>query len=185
MTAIIHAAWDKYLTPELLKALVSHGADVNAHSNGGVTAMMYAAGWGLLTSELLELFISHGADINAKDKNGCTAIMFADVNSYLTPQLAECFAEQFLRLNTPLEEIHRQVKDYSNATPILVRVMLERSETDIIPVMAFLKKRCKGKLDTWVKNGVVGAEELVGRLVAHLKKERAVETNDTVPLIDF
>jgi ankyrin repeat protein len=57
------------------KALLDHGADVNARNSGGLTALMIAAASN--QAEMVSLLINSGADKNAKDENGNTALGIA------------------------------------------------------------------------------------------------------------
>ncbi len=92
-TALMGAAYEGHLTPELLKAFVQHGADVNARDKYGNTALMLSAGNDYLTPELLDAFASNGADVKARDKDGWTALMFAALRGHLTPELLETFIQ--------------------------------------------------------------------------------------------
>ena len=63
---------------EVLEALLSHGADVNASDNSGRTALMSAA---VSTPENLEVvtwLLKNGADAKMKDKQGQTALDYAE-----------------------------------------------------------------------------------------------------------
>jgi ankyrin repeat protein len=57
------------------KALLDHGADVNARNTGGITALMIAAAAN--EADLASLLIKAGADTSAKDENGKTALGIA------------------------------------------------------------------------------------------------------------
>lgn len=61
--------------PELARALVGAGADVNAVQQDGVTPLHEAAANGRV--DLLQLLLEHGADASARDAKGRTAVDFA------------------------------------------------------------------------------------------------------------
>lgn len=52
-------------TPELVRLLIQHGANVRQMDSRGVTVLHMAAAAGEL--ELIHLFIEHGADVNVQD----------------------------------------------------------------------------------------------------------------------
>eukprot|EP01096_Ripella_sp_DP13-Kostka_P001659 TRINITY_DN12012_c0_g1_i1.p1 TRINITY_DN12012_c0_g1~~TRINITY_DN12012_c0_g1_i1.p1 ORF type:complete len:191 (+),score=49.57 TRINITY_DN12012_c0_g1_i1:53-574(+) len=58
---------------EVVRALLEHGADVNASVGKRTTALMEACGTGKI--EIIDLLISHGADVNALNFEGMAAIM--------------------------------------------------------------------------------------------------------------
>ena len=62
-------------TPDVARALVAAGADVNARQQGGVTPLQEAAGNGAL--DLVRVLLEHGADPSARDDNGRTAADWA------------------------------------------------------------------------------------------------------------
>ncbi len=64
---------------DLAKALLQHGAKVNAANPGGVTALMIAAAGN--HSELAEVLLKAGADVNARSTDGRTALSIAKQNS--------------------------------------------------------------------------------------------------------
>ncbi len=57
---------------DVVKYLVSQGADINAMDTYGKTALMYAAQKGQLS--IVKYLIAQGADVNHKDSNGATAL---------------------------------------------------------------------------------------------------------------
>lgn len=83
---------------EVLKYLVSHGADVNAEYNDS-TPLHYAA-WGNADVAVLQCLISLGVDVNAKDRRGSTPLYVAvseknsvEILKYLVSQGADVNAE--------------------------------------------------------------------------------------------
>jgi ankyrin repeat protein len=61
--------------PELVRALLDGGADVDARSKYGVTAVMLAAGNG--PPELVKMLLDRGANVHARNVNGGTALHYA------------------------------------------------------------------------------------------------------------
>jgi len=57
------------------KAMIEHGADVNAKDNYGYTVLILAARNG--HTEIVELLIERGADIEAMNNDGNTALIQA------------------------------------------------------------------------------------------------------------
>ena len=75
---------------ELVKIMISTGADINIRINKGRTPLMYASLIGDV--ELVETMISAGADVNMKDKNRNTSLMYALLNGNVAggPGHVEC-----------------------------------------------------------------------------------------------
>jgi len=68
---------------DIVKALLAHGADVNAKephgASAGATALMYAVVAG--HNDIVQVLLTHGADVNAREnKVGFTALMGAAYN---------------------------------------------------------------------------------------------------------
>ena len=57
------------------KALLDHGANVNARNEGGITALMIAAAAN--QASLVTLLVKAGADVAARDEKGETALSIA------------------------------------------------------------------------------------------------------------
>jgi len=57
---------------EIIKMLISEGADVNAKTNKKLTALMISAG--ITDLQVVQLLIKNGANINAKGRGGITAL---------------------------------------------------------------------------------------------------------------
>jgi len=70
-TLLMHAA--AYGSPEAVKLLVDHGADVNAHNQFDATALI----WGANDPAKASMLIAKGADVNAKTLQGRTPLMVA------------------------------------------------------------------------------------------------------------
>jgi len=65
---------------ESVRALLRHGAQVNAKDDSGATALLAAASNG--RGETVKLLISAGADVNARNNIGRTALLSAAANRY-------------------------------------------------------------------------------------------------------
>jgi ankyrin repeat protein len=63
-------------SPDCIKVLLKHGAEVNIASAGGWTPFIGAAMSGA-SGDLLKLLLDAGADINARNQWGCTALYYA------------------------------------------------------------------------------------------------------------
>lgn len=68
--AILAAGWNG--GTDVLKLLVDHGADIDAHAEDGTTALMRAALAG--DHDAIELLLAHGADIDAVDAESTSAL---------------------------------------------------------------------------------------------------------------
>lgn len=66
---------------DILKMLISKGADVNAKANDGWTPVHSATHE--VQNEFLEYLLKHGADVDAKDEHGKTALHIAAENNYI------------------------------------------------------------------------------------------------------
>ena len=76
ITVLISVAGSIACTPEIIRELLAHGADINAISNNGFTALKVAAMWGKVKNVQELLF--YGADVNARrNENDFTALMRA------------------------------------------------------------------------------------------------------------
>uniref|UniRef100_A0A0G4HK07 Uncharacterized protein n=1 Tax=Chromera velia CCMP2878 TaxID=1169474 RepID=A0A0G4HK07_9ALVE len=62
-------------TEELVKFLISRGANVNAEAKKGARPIHAAARFG--TAKLIDLLVAQGADLKAKDKNGNGVLFYA------------------------------------------------------------------------------------------------------------
>jgi ankyrin repeat protein len=68
-----------HLSYEVAKAVLKHGAPVNASNSQGQTAVMVAAGTDHKSRvHCVELLCEHGADVNLEDENGRTALRYAE-----------------------------------------------------------------------------------------------------------
>ncbi len=72
-TSLHLAAWQN--AREIVKLLISHGANVRAKDKNGETPLHWAMQGG--AREIAKLLISHGANVRAKDKDGWTPLHWA------------------------------------------------------------------------------------------------------------
>jgi ankyrin repeat protein len=75
----LHHAVDRW-SPDLVKALLAAGAEVDAADDYGVTPLMRAAYWGPNwgpTAEVLEVVLAAGAAVDAQDADGDGALHYA------------------------------------------------------------------------------------------------------------
>jgi ankyrin repeat protein len=61
--------------PEVVGALLTNGAHINAVDNNGWSALMFAAAGG--EADVVRILMSRGADHNLKSKEGETALVIA------------------------------------------------------------------------------------------------------------
>lgn len=73
-TALMLADYSSY---DIMKILLSNGADVHVRNSDGSTTLMLVAGCYDNYVEVVKLLISYGADVNAKDNEGKTVIDYA------------------------------------------------------------------------------------------------------------
>ncbi|KAI6171397.1 Alpha-latrotoxin-Lt1a-like protein [Aphelenchoides bicaudatus] len=95
---------------EIVKLLLSNGADVNAKNNNNQTALHRAAFWGHL--EVVKFLVEKGADINAKDEAGWTSLHDAALSGHheVVKLLVESGADINTKTkigNTPLNFVNR------------------------------------------------------------------------------
>lgn len=86
MASIVKAAARKG-QPRILRALHTHGADVDARDKGNYTALHHAAMLGKPDS--ISALVEAGADVNATNPdNGCTALHWAARNGHSKAMVA-------------------------------------------------------------------------------------------------
>ena len=100
----------------MVTLLLSHGADVNARDNNGMTPLHDAAREG--HSEVVTLLLSHGADVNARDNNGRTPLYFS-LGSPPHYSVAELLISHGSDVN---------IKLYDGSTPLHVAVKNMKAE---------------------------------------------------------
>jgi len=73
------SSWNEYF--EVVKYLVSEGADVNVKSDDGRTPLHLAANRSASLLEVIKFLVSHGADANVKDDRDMTPLDIAKINN--------------------------------------------------------------------------------------------------------
>ena len=68
----LHDAVEGFCSTESLRAIIDHGADVNARNNNSVTAIMIACYKG--NTDAISVLLKAGADLNMTDGNGASCI---------------------------------------------------------------------------------------------------------------
>jgi ankyrin repeat protein len=68
----------QHQNPEVIRALVQAGADVNARDKNGETVLMYAVMGEDVNLEVVKILVQAGADVNARDERGTTVLMCAN-----------------------------------------------------------------------------------------------------------
>jgi len=68
---------------------------------------------------------------------------------------------------------------------VLVGIMLETFDSDPDAVSEFIRKRVGKKLETWVKEGVEGADVLVSRLAYRMRHEELMSEGAGMPDLDL
>ncbi|EAX88960.1 ankyrin repeat protein, putative [Trichomonas vaginalis G3] len=108
-------------SPDLIRFLISNGADVNLKDNDGQTFLhqIYspsnlAAIWGVL--------LTHAVDINAKDKKGCTPLHYAVIRGLV--KLVKFLVSHGVDVNS---------KDFLGSTPL--HYAAEQFSFDIVEVL--------------------------------------------------
>lgn len=76
--SLLHWAADRG-SPDVLSALLSHGADVNVKDAEGQTPLHYAVSCGHL--HCIKILLDNGADVNLKDNDGSDVISLAQDDS--------------------------------------------------------------------------------------------------------
>jgi hypothetical protein len=71
--------------PQMMQALIAHGAKVDAPDRNGLTPLMAAASMGL--DQNVRVLISAGAKVNARDEKGSTPLIWAAISGH--PQVVE------------------------------------------------------------------------------------------------
>ncbi len=115
-------------SPEVVKLLLAHGADVNARDEGGTTALMTAVTRN--RTETVKLLTEHGAKLNAQDGLGETALHRAAQagNAAMLALLLELGADPGIR-------------DASDCTPLDAAEALWK--TDVVQLLRSSRARAR------------------------------------------
>jgi ankyrin repeat protein len=112
--------------PELVQAMIQHGAKINAKDASGHTPLFCA----LLSNRLntVRLLLEHGADANEKDEQGNTPLMLA-IGFKLHPAILHLLLQHGANVNAPVNEMGwtllMMASSLANAQPETVRLLLE------------------------------------------------------------
>ena len=71
----LHFAVEHMGNANVVKVLISMGANVNTKANGGLAPLHIAVIWGNI--EIVEILVSNGANVNISDDNGFTPLHMA------------------------------------------------------------------------------------------------------------
>jgi len=82
------------VNPTLVKALLDHGAKVNAQDSNGATPLLLAVHKGYTTTA--QMLLAHGADANRPDASGMTPLMFALLAD---PGILSCLLDHGAKVN--------------------------------------------------------------------------------------
>lgn len=100
----LHRATDR---PQLVEALLKHGADANALDSTGQSALHWAVGDAEVES--VRLLIEAGADVNAKDKEGHTPLSHVRIVEPPSPAIQDAKRSRLLKVFFADREKMKQV----------------------------------------------------------------------------
>ncbi len=112
--------------PEVIRALLNAGADVNGTSGyGGSTALMSAT-YGTDNPKVMKMLIDAGADVNAKDGLGRTALMYATIQ-HGSPEEVKLLLESGADVNAKdkLRVTALMSAAYQNEHPEVLEMLLD------------------------------------------------------------
>jgi ankyrin repeat protein len=186
MTALMWTAANGRLTKVLLERFLQHGIDINAQDSSDISALMYKIrnNGSLPDLDILKTFIQNGADINAQDEDGWTPLMILAEYGGLTMELLEFFIEHGVDLKLKNYQ-EKEIFEYSDCAETLIRLLVQKMDTDPQWAVGFVKKHLKKYLETWVKDGVDGADILVSRLAHRLRQEEFMSEGAGMPDLDL
>ena len=124
-------------TPESLRLLLSHGANIHQKANDGFTPLHVAARLGNV--ETVQRLMDAGADIEAQDARGMTPLLVA--SSELNKETVEALIHYQARVN---------VRDKGNHTPLDVAIAADNQ--DIIDLLRKAGAKTARELDAEVKH---------------------------------
>jgi serine/threonine-protein phosphatase 6 regulatory ankyrin repeat subunit A/serine/threonine-protein phosphatase 6 regulatory ankyrin repeat subunit B len=117
-TALMYAASNGHT--EIIKILLTHGAEINVKKNNGETALMAAVTSRLESLETVQILLDYKAEVNAKDHQGTTALM----KTYSRVKIAQLLLDYGADVNA---------KDNDNVT-----ALMEASGADTIETVRTL-----------------------------------------------
>ena len=121
----LHNAAQFNETPEILDALIHHGAWVNARNKNDDTPLHNAAKFSE-TSEIIDALIRHGADVNAKNKADDTPLHNA-AGSNENPEIIDTLIRHGAEVNARNEEGYTplHLAAWFNKNPDIIDALLD------------------------------------------------------------
>jgi uncharacterized protein len=173
-SAAIEALPERPDAPQLVEAMLKHGANINAREKDGLTPLQWATMYNRRNT--VWVLLEHGADVNVKDRNEWTALMTAaaldtspDVVLLLLDHGADVNARDD-KSNTPLLEAAQFHVD-----PYMVRLLLThganvnaRNDYALTPLMYAVRYNRPDAVRLLLDYGaVINAQDEIGRTALH------------------
>jgi hypothetical protein len=121
-----------YANINIMRALLAHGADVNARTHDGQTALMHAVGpgSGRTGAEAIKLLLDAGAKLDLQTNFGYTALMYAEPRAEYLRLLLQKGADPNLRCGTGDTALMNAVRARNKDS---VKLLLDKG-ADVTPV---------------------------------------------------